>query len=123
MEKRKVSATADPAGKNLSATIEVNVPTTVAEAISMWGEDVCLSHLLGSVVINIQGAIRRKLIGTKEVPPKDQKTIAAELSNYKPTKSADRMDPVERMAQKIRDMSPEKKAAILAMLSAKAKIA
>ena len=121
MIKREITANAPKVGENVSATVTVACPENLAEAAKMWGEDVVMSKLMASVAIDVQGAIRRLLEGTKETPGIKPEEVPAKLADYKPKKSVDRMNPVERMALKIKEMSPEKKAAILAMLKEKAK--
>ena len=118
MEKRKITANAPKVDK--SATAEINVPTNLKEAAEVWGEDVCMSHLLGSVTINVQSSIRRKLEGSKTTEPMEPEAIAKSLANYKPTKAPDRMDPIEKMAAQVDKLSPEQREALIKQLTAKA---
>ena len=38
-----------------------NMPTTIAESIDEWGEEVCFSRLRGAVVIDLQSFVRTKI--------------------------------------------------------------
>jgi len=45
-------------GEVIEGSVTFNEPESVEEAISMWGEDVCLSNLMASVVISVQRIAR-----------------------------------------------------------------
>lgn len=118
-QKRNVTAECPQIQKK--ATVPFNCPESIEEAVKMWGADVVLSNAIANVVISLQGNIRRRLTGSKDKAGQSADVVAKELATYIPKKASERMDPVERMAAQIGKMSPEKKAAILAMLREKAK--
>lgn len=94
----------------------LNVPTTMAEAGEMWGEEVCLSLLNAKAVIQFQDLVRRNLkLG------KTDEEIAEAIADFKPTKGrkgGPRKSFVAKSKENFKKMSPEERQAYLAELQA-----
>lgn len=101
-----------------SVAVTYNMPTTLDEARSMFGDEVVLSKCLDSVTIDIQANVRRMVVkeGKDAMTPEQ---IQQKISQYKPSaQSAVRRTPTEKVGDLLGRMSAEEKALLVAKLQA-----
>lgn len=127
MEKMKVQATVpekkDASGKVVQAqigpyVIEINVGSTAAEDIQMFGDEVVKSNFESNVTVTVQSNMRS---GMKKGETQEQ--LQARLGSYKPGVAARAavVDPVQAYIAKFASATPEQQAAMINELKAKAK--
>ena len=113
MEQRVIVTTTEHRKDNDLPVCEVKIdfPETTEEAVTMWGEDVVLSHVRQSAVIALQGAVRNRLEKKDEegLPVATDKPVADiaadfEGGKWKPTKRAEPKTRVEKAATLAEDM-------------------
>ncbi len=108
-------------GKDASApvTVKYNMPDTVAELVSTFGEDVVKAHVQSSVIISLQGFIRariKKALDENKTP--DARTIANDVAKWKPGLRTPGKSKLERLTEQTKKMSAEDKKALLDQLKA-----
>jgi hypothetical protein len=127
MEKMKIQATVpekkDAEGKVVQAlvgpyTIEIEVGSTAAEDIQMFGDSVVKSNFESNVAVTVQSNMRA---GMKK--GETQESMQTRLANYKPGIAVRGavIDPVQAYLAQFAAATPETQAKMLADLKAKAK--
>jgi hypothetical protein len=112
-----VPATKDKAGKEvtkaLSGTAVVKFPETMEEAKKAFGEEACLSNMLSSWRVTLQGTIRSRL---RKGIPADQ--IAKDLATAKMGVAASgaKIDPQAAFIAKFKMATPQEQAKMIAEL-------
>lgn len=92
-----------------SGQVTFSMPETVEEAVTMWGEDVCLSKILASVTIDVQRVCR-----AAEEAEKAQEAV----SKYVPgvsRRGSGGGSSVTAIAKKLKELDPEKLKELLEM--------
>jgi len=131
MKELKIEANANPNKNNelkesRSCEVLLNMPETVAEALTAYGEEVCFTKIRQAVVIDAQRAGRGKL---EQGQTSDQiqawfgnVNIAnpeAEAKPWKPGVSALRVSKVDKLTKAVEDMSDEEYEVFMNNLKAK----
>ena len=103
--------------QNLSASIIVEEPETIEEAVKVFGGESVLSNAVANWVITLQSNIRN---GLKR--GEDQATIQNRLSGAKMGVAAKgaRIDPIQAYLLKFQSATPEAQKAMLAELQSRA---
>ena len=100
-------------------TVKYNRPENLAEATEMYGEEVVFSNAMASIVITMQGMIRRHLKGTEKSPAKSDEEIQALVDAYKPGVSTRQpKDPTANILKSFEGMDAEKRKDVIAQLKA-----
>jgi len=104
-------------------SVEVEMPETTKEAVSMFAEEVVLSYFLADLTVALQSAMRGKMVATEDgvktitgIKAKDLQTFA---DDWAPGKKQRGRPAEERLAADIEKLSPEQKAALLKSLGVK----
>jgi hypothetical protein len=104
-------------------SVEVEMPESTKEAVSMFGEEVVLSYFNADMTVAMQSALRGKMTVTEDgeksatgIKAKDLQTFANE---WKPGKKQRGRPAEERLADDIQKLTPEQKAALLKSLGVK----
>ena len=98
--------------------VEYDYGANLEEAKSLFGEQVVYSQYEDSIIIAIQGLVRRNLEKTGE-NRKSDKEIKEMVAAWKPGVLSRRGDQVEALLKKFEKMNPAKQAALLAALKEK----
>lgn len=122
--KMEISAKVGKDGSGPHAKINYNMPATLADAVTAFGEDVVYNKAIGAITIDIQAGMRRQLVDTvnKEgkvtTPAKSQDEIQAWADSYKPeggTRGV-KQSALEKATSAVEKMTPEERKALLAKL-------
>lgn len=121
MEQKEVSAVAKNEGVEVgSATVLVNYPTTVEEALSSGiTEEALLSNAFANWRVTLQSAIRTRLKAGKT-----QEDIQTEMADAKmgvTMSGGTKVDPQAAFLAKFKNADPEEQAELLKMLKQAAK--
>lgn len=98
-------------GENASepVTVEYNFPETVAEAAEMYGDEIALNHLTGSVRVALQGFVRSRMEAGD--PPEE---IQNKVNAWKPSQRTQGKSQEEKARDFLSKLDPETRAALLA---------
>ena len=108
MKQREISASLTGHG---SATVTVEFPETVEEAISVWGEEVVYSLLRQEAAKRLQSSIRVQL-----AQDKDPAAIQEALASWKPGVGRPKASKVEKALKLTSGMTDEELRALLAKI-------
>lgn len=135
MKKLKIEANANPSKNNelkekRHCEVVLDMPGTTEEALKLYGEEVCFTKIRQAVVIDAQGAARRKLEQGKTAEQVqgffanvnvDSPEVAAKV--WAPGVAALRVSTVDKLVDKASDMSDEEFTAFVAKIREKRKAA
>ncbi len=104
--------------EGFSGQFTMEIPETLAEAVSMWGEDVVLSKATQSVIIDGQGIARR--VGEQG----DMEKVQLSINEWTPGVAANRSSGTSNTAlmkqlKALKQSDPGKHAEVMEMLNAK----
>lgn len=94
--------------------ITVPFPENLDEAVEQYGEEIVFNNFRANVVVGLQGNIRSR-VGGKE--PKTGKALQDSFADWKPNARATGVGRVEKLKERIQQMSAEDKARLLAELT------
>ena len=111
--------------KDQSVDAEVNIPETLAELVSEFGESVVVSAAVDAIIISAQAQMRRLMLPTRNKEGKETRAaqsaehIQAHMSQWKPdAKSVTRQSTFEKVSTGISKLTPEERKALLEKLQA-----
>ncbi len=100
------------AGKD-PVNIEFEMPTTMAEAVEAWGEEIVFQKACQQVVVDFQGAGRRLMTPDDEDKIKTDKEIVASMKEWTPKLRAKAKSKIEKATAIFGDLSDDEKKALL----------
>jgi hypothetical protein len=115
MEKMEVSA---KTSEGLEGTITIDVPSTLKEAIELYGEEAILSNALANGKVVIQSGIRNGLRAGRKISE-----IQEQYKNWKlgtTVRGGGTVDPLQKALAAFMSKTPEEQAKFIAELKAKA---
>lgn len=91
-------------------TVKYDLPDTVSEAVSKYGEEVVYSRFKASLVIDLQAFMRAKLTGEKF----DSSTLQAAVDGWQPGVRAKGKSVAEKVQDLLSKLTPEQRAELFA---------
>jgi len=113
MKTYDIEAVADPKGSAIAVAFKMDLPETLAEASTMWGEAIVLNMAQRAAVIQAQ-ATARGLVTRKE-KPLSAKDASAAMKDFKPSIGRESLSETEKV-QKFLAKSGISKEELLKML-------
>lgn len=105
--------------------VEVDIPASLAEKVTKFGEDVVNGAVEDSLVISVQALMRRMMVpktnkeGKVTKTPSSREEIQKAVDEWKPdVRSVIRQSAFERATSTLEKMTPEERKALLAKLQA-----
>lgn len=91
-------------------TVKMDIPDTIQEAISKYGEEIVFSQFMASLIIDAQARMRGEIKKDDCTPEK----VQAVMSEWTPKTRAPARPLSERIAELLRNMSEEERKEFLA---------